>query len=161
MSELIRAWLDKNCVQKNTAIYVLPNVYIPPSTGAETFGDRNATPLQLKSDCYFLCVGWALEESWFTPTATVNEIESKPTSFQIANLTTGRIYTFGGPTPRTNVNFNINNFVTMPQYVLFEPNNLVQAQEFVVITTAAAPTMVRDINVNLLGIEYRMPAGQG
>ncbi len=159
MSEILRAFLDQNCINKNPAVYTLLNEFVAPVTGAETFGPSSVN-LQCKADCYFLVTGWAMTETYTHAAQYGNNSESRDVRFEVENLTTGRIYTFDGPGPRSGINFNLNNFVTMPQYVLFGPRDLIRAN--MVIAKTAVAQVTRFFNsVILVGIEYRMPSGKG
>jgi hypothetical protein len=157
MSEILRACLDANCVDKNSAFYTLPNVRIsPPTGGLSTFGPDQVT-LECKSDCFFLALGWALiNTGWQLASGPFATAESADFRFQIVNLTRGRVYALGGPTPRNNVNRDLNNFVTMPQSVLFGPSDLLQSQEIVQTGTSFTNPLTNYTSVVILGIEYRM-----
>lgn len=157
MSEILREIMDANCVDKNVAIYSMFNVIATTIGGANVNVPVTAN-LQCKKDVFFLCMGWSLSataavtpQGLFVATGQV----WPDYRFQINNLTTGRQYMLGGPAQRTVMNTNLNNFSMIPEYVLFQPSDLVQGQ-FTNRSVDTAYTGFTTTTILLMGMEYRM-----
>lgn len=163
MGELLRAVCDATCIDSAPAFYTARLAYVRAvNQPANIFAERS-TFLECKRDTWFLMMGWAQ--------STVNDPalgstglwgnRSKATSFTIRDAKTGRRYCADSTVQKVLQNFNLNSFVTLPEYVLWEPGALIEViQNVQVATTLAFTSVVTDL-VTLAGIEYKLPDRPG
>lgn len=159
MGEVLRALLDKSCIDSNPAWYTLTvnNVTIT-NTGVRTFALRDAF-LQCKADTYFLAQGWAWLGAQAVGGNTAFPLGPAMSGFSMRNERTGRQYQSSGIIPKAVQNLNANNFLTLAHYVLFEPGDVIGSTLQVGVTDTFAGTGF--YAVILAGIEYKMPGGKG
>lgn len=157
MSEILRAILDKNCLDSSLAFYTGQVAILTTVTGTKTFVRREIS-IQCKSDCYFLAIGGA--QFVYLNGGGVHGVGGKgeATAWAIkraSNLELNQI----APQIKPNLNYNLNNFVTWPEYMLFEPAETitfvqdVQATDFAIAVTRTTLCVLQ-------GVEYRMPPNQ-
>lgn len=158
MSEVLRAILDFNCVDSRPAFYSSQVAVDAPATGL-ALGRRIAT-IQCKIDTYFLAMG-AVQDCCYVNAAGPYLWEAKafPSTWQIRRASTGERFS---QTPQLQVlqTYNLNNFVTWDEYILFSPGELISIHEDVRTGTIAIPVTAYSF-VTLMGVEFQMPAGKG
>ncbi len=158
MGEIIRAVMEKNCIYSQTSFFSLPLTLVtsgaPPSVG------RRQASVQWKTDSWLLVIGWAQ----FTAFANVGIIGWAPplaaSTFVLAKGNNLEQFEFGGPAPASNHNENLNNFVSLPEYPLIAPGELVTVFEDVQVTNTGSP-FTRTTTVTLAGVEFQMPPRKG
>lgn len=155
MSELLRAVLDASCIDSQFALYTSSLTVVDTNTGAKTFG-RRQTVIQCKSDTWFLMMGWEQDVASLPPALNGGVWTSKtePSTFQIRNLK-NTFHFSESPVIKSLMGYNLNNFVYLPEYHLWEPSDLIGISEDVQITDNAGFSKVNF--VTLVGIEYKMP----
>lgn len=158
MGEILRAILETSCIDSRTAFYSFALTYAT-TPGALTFGRRQAS-VQCKSDTWFLAMGWTQDSG--QPAGVANpyiwETPSFPSTFSIQRASTGEQYQLA-PTSQVLQNYNLNNFVTLDEYPLFAPAELILVQEDVrVIGGGGVGSEV--VFVTIQGVEYQMPDGR-
>lgn len=154
MGEILRAILDKNSAYNKVAFYTGTINSISPVTGAKTFV-RRQTSIPCKIDTYFLAMGAA--QFSFSTFGTAPKGEQS--TFMVQRAANQENFSIA-PQVRSNLNYNLNNWVTWDEYVLFEPGELITLIEDVQITDITFP-LTHVTTVVLMGIEYKFPAGKG
>lgn len=153
MGELLRAVLDQSCRFKAPAFYTVAiEKSVPPPSGAFDFASG---VLQCKADTWFLITGYTLT----TVNLNTNQYNI-PTEFSgvmIVDPKNGLRYdaninSQGAGQPRALANRNLNNFETLPEYILFGPSSLIQIEGFMLTNNGG--TQYADW-ITLAGIEYR------
>lgn len=155
MGELLRAICDASCVYSAPSFYVA-RITTAMTVAAHSYAERQ-TILQLKADTYFLLMGWAQEIAQGPGNGLTWEQKSAPSNFLLRDVKTSK--TYGNlPMSKSNAGYNLNNIVTLPEYILWPPASLIGVIQKVPITD---PTFARsDAFVTLVGIEYQMQAGR-
>lgn len=158
MSEVLRAILDHNCLDSRPAFYAAQIITAVPNTGVVTLGLRRAT-ITCKSNAWFLCMGAAEDSGFFNPGGPyIWDAKAASRTFQISRGNTGEAFSIR-PQQQSLINYNLNNFNTLEEYILFEPAELIQVDVDIRLTSTANITAYSF--VTLMGIEYRMPPGKG
>lgn len=158
MGELQRAILDKNSTYSASAFY---NVLISnqvTNTGAPTLARRQGS-LQCKTDTWFLVQAALLTGFGITagqPSSPFSK--SGPSTFQIQRAGNQQVFS-SSPQIKANQNYNLNNLVTMDEYILFKPAELIVFIGDVLVTDSAPYFAINYLT--LVGVEYKMPAGKG
>lgn len=177
MGELLRAILDRDCTYSGPAFYTARNgpFTLAGGAGSATFQDKLSV-IQCKPNTWFLCTGWAQsvtkEEAntggtvpfWSTGSTSANAYKNQKGAFSIKRMRTGEVYSTSQQNElpqQLTQNFLLNNFVTLPEYLLFEPNELIGVLQTVPTSNTGANSIVFNFFVTLAGIEYQFPAGKG
>jgi hypothetical protein len=169
MSEVLRAILETACIDSRPAFYSVDAQSTIANTGARSFANRTAS-IQCKADCWFLAVGWSQDASYAPAGTYAWESRTFPGTFVIQRASTQEVFAIaptssaGSPTGPTwpvqsNTNYDLNNWVTLDEYVLFAPAELILIQETVLVTSIGAA--LADTFVTIAGIEYQFPPGKG
>lgn len=158
MSELLRAVLDATAIDSNPAFYTSRlTLVLPGGSGANAYAERSAF-IDLKTDTWFLMMGWA--QSIAGP-GGVWEPANFASAFTLRDVQTSRRFNSLDQVQKVDQNFNLNNFVTLPEYHLWEPSALIEVIQLVqTATTIAGPQTCNNI-VTLAGIEYKLPDKPG
>ena len=160
MSEVLRAILDKNCTYSAPAFYSAVVALQTVTAAAVADGIRTAT-VQCKTDTWFLLQGAAqvgFMNDARTPAFHVWG-KTRPTTFQIQRGSNQEVFS-NFPQIKANQNFNLNNFVTLDEYILFAPAELIVVNMGIRIADTVAPYAISQY-VAMMGIEYKMPSGKG
>lgn len=159
MGEILRAILDATCVDSNPAFYAADIVTVTTNTGARQYQQQQAV-IQCKADTWFLMQGWSMDVAFVQAGGNYGWIaKTSPNAFTVQDMKTSKVYSSAGPIPYSDQNYNLNNFVTLPEYILWQPSDLIGIIE----TVFTGQTAVFTFNsfVTLSGIEYKMPEGKG
>lgn len=161
MGELLRAVCDATCIDSNPAWYGARQSYqLAGSSAANAFADRS-TFLECKTDTWFLLMGMAQSSMMNNNLAVpVWDDKSQATTFGIRDVKTGRKFNSVDLVQKVDQNFNANNFVTLPEYILFEPSSLIEVIQNVQIATTFVGPLSYLYCVTLAGIEYKLPEGR-
>jgi hypothetical protein len=158
MGEILRAVMAKNCLYSQPSYFSIPLSLV--TSGAPASFARRQTSVQWKTDSWFLVIGWAQ----FGAFANVGIIGWNPplfaSTFSLAKGNNQEQFEFSGPAPAVNHNGNLNNFLSLTEYPLIEPGELLTVFEDVQITNAGSP-FTRTTTVVLAGVEYQMPPRKG
>lgn len=162
MSELLRAVCDATAIDSNPAFYTarLPVSVTGPSA-ANAFAERSKF-IECKRDTWFLMMGWAQSTTQgVAGTSATWDDKAQASSFTVRDAKTGRRYNALETVQKVDQNFNLNNFVTLPEYVLWEPGALIEVIQNVPIAITNPLTIDFQFIVTLAGIEYRLPDRPG
>lgn len=161
MGELLRAVCDKTCIDSNPAFYTARLSFQIVGPTANVFADRS-TIFETKRDTWFLLMGWAQSTTFEVAGvgATWQPID-RASGFTLRDVKTGRRFNASDTVPKFIQNYNLNNFVTLPEYVLWEPGSSIEVIQNVQIATANALTFDQNNVVTLAGIEYKLPERAG
>ena len=158
MGEILRAVMEKNCSYSQAAYFSIP-LSLVSSPAPPSFA-RRQTSIQWKTDSWFLVIGWAQ----FTAFANVGIIgwapPLYPSTFSMAKGNNLEQFEFNGPSPAANHNGNLNDFVSLTEYPLIAPGELVTIYEDVQTTNTGSP-FTRTTTVTLAGVEYQMASARG
>jgi hypothetical protein len=158
MGEILRAVMEKNCVYSQPSYFSIPLSLV--TSGAPPSFGRRQTSVQWKTDSWFLVIGWAQ----FTAFANVGlfgwQPPLYPSTFVLAKGNNLEQFEFGGPAPAANHNANLNDFVSLAEYPLIAPGELVTVFEDVQLTNTGSP-FTRTTTLTLAGVEYQMPPSKG
>lgn len=159
MGEILRAIMSQNCIDSRPAFYSLALSYAIP-TAALALSRRQAS-LQCKSDTWFLVTGWTQDSAnLFSPGNPYSwESVAFPSTFSVERASTGEKWQLT-PTAQVIQNYNLNNFVSLAEYPLFAPAELIIVQEDLRSTIAGGAGDTEVAFVTLQGVEYQMPAGR-
>jgi hypothetical protein len=140
MGEILRAVLDKSCAFSNPAFY---SIEIPaPGVGPV---NRNGV-LEMKSDRWFLMTGLA---AYVCGTFTNGYLANSAGQFQFEILRAGRSVFNTGPVPGALFGYDCNQMLTLPEYILFGPNETLGMNLRTETATGDLP-----YGATLYGIEY-------
>jgi hypothetical protein len=158
MGEILRAVMEKNCVYSQASYFSLP-LSVASTPGTPSFA-RRQTSVQWKTDSWFLVIGWAQ----FTAFANVGILGWSPplypSTFVLAKGNNQEQFEFNAPSPAALHNGNLNDFVSLDEYPLIAPGELVTVFEDVQTTNTGSP-FTRTTTVTLAGVEYQMPPRPG
>ena len=158
MGEILRAVMEKNCIYSQPSFFSIPLSLV--TSGAPPSFARRQTSVQWKTDSWFLVIGWAQ----FNAFANVGIFGWAPplaaSRFVLAKGNNQEQFEFNAPAPAANHNGNLNDFLSLPEYPLIAPGELVTVFEDVQVTNTGSP-FTRTTTVTLAGVEYQMPPGQG
>lgn len=158
MGEVLRAILDDNSVDSRVAFYSV-DFHTVTAGGGIAFAQRQVS-MQCKTDTYFLLMGYAQDScSVQTGVGAGWAGKSTPTTFTIQRASTGETFALT-PTQQSLQNYNLNNFVTLDEYILFLPGELITVIENVGVNTAAAGIKL-DTFLTMQGVEYQVANGKG
>lgn len=157
MGEILRAVLDATCIYSAPAYYTGSVAFNSANTGSRTFAMRN-TVIQCKSDTWFLMMGWSFQSCAALAGNSQWSNKAESQVFNVTNLKMGKQLQFND-VEQDLANYNLNNFVTLPEYTLWEPSDLIGINMTVAITDIAA--RINTSFLTLAGIEYLMPEGKG
>ena len=142
MGEILRAVLDQSCTFSAPAFYTM--TFVPPAGAYPNFTSSVAT-LQMKQDRYFLCTAimpmWAAKITGFS--------NNQYGDVQLYDPATSAVYFDGGDLSMFLVNETTNDQLTLNEYILFEPAQLLAAK----FRGPGVPAGVLAYMV-LVGIEY-------
>jgi hypothetical protein len=170
MGEVLRAILEENCVDSRVAFYAAQVTAPLLATGPGWSLALASIPCKI--DTWFLCVGWAFSGAltnapsvrWVGPGALA--------SFQVSRANNGEMFQQPVVSPLVNSgtilpqipsilqNFNCNDFVSLDEYVLFEPGELIQIAMSLDQNTAGGAGTVESF-LTLQGVEYQFADGKG
>lgn len=157
MGEILRAMFDKDCVDSRPAFYTLTFTNVTTNAAKGYGGERRAT-LQCKPDTYFLCMGYTRQNHVFNAGGTaVGPDFFEPCSFQLFDTTSNKNY-MNIPVQAAALAGGLNNAVSLSEYILFEPRQLITAVTQVLLT-APVPPVTYQAFIVLSGIEYNMAGG--
>lgn len=157
MGEILRAVLDATSVYSAPAYYTGSVSFNAANTGSRTFAMRN-TIIQCKADTWFLMMGWSFQSSAALAGNSIWGAKGEAQVFNVTNMKTGTQLQMND-VEQDLANYNLNNFVTLPEYTLWEPSDLIGINLTVAITDIAA--RINTSFLVLAGIEYQMPEGKG
>jgi hypothetical protein len=159
MSEVLRAILDHNCTDSRPAFYSMSFTTVGAGGGL-TFAQREMR-MQCKSDTWFLCMGVSYDGSFFVNGAATFGWRPRDffSTFELVRGSTGETFSFA-PTQEILMNYNLNNFVTLPEYIPFAPAELIKATGNWPIDSATAGNNLTTF-LTLMGVEYQFPGGKG
>lgn len=155
MGEVLRAILDKNSAYNKPAFYTGQIVTVSTITGSKTFARREVS-IACKMDTYFLAMGAAQFAVFQSAGAQGLSPRSEATTFMVTRGSNREAFAIS-PQVKSNLNFNLNNFVAWDEYVLFEPGELITFTADVQLTDVAA-IMTHTTMIVLMGVEYKMRA---
>jgi hypothetical protein len=158
MGEILRAIMEKNCIYSQSAFFTLPLTLVtsgaPPSIG------RRQASARWKTDSWFLILGWAQ----FTAFQNVGLFgwasRMEPATFVLQKGNNLEQFEFNGPAPKVNHNDTLNNFVSLSEYPLLEPGELLTVIEDVQVTNTGSP-FTRTTYLTMQGVEFQMPPNKG
>lgn len=154
MGEILRAILDQNAVDSRPAFYGA-QISITAAGGAVAFGNRQ-TSIACKADTWFLVMGYMLDSA--QSVAGANGWFNRLDPSQVQLVRGGNLQSFSAsPQMTPNINNDLNNFVTLDEYVLFEPAELITLNLFVRTNAVPVGAVLWHL-VTLAGVEYQMPA---
>lgn len=158
MSELLRAVLDASCVDSQIAFYNAQVDTVSVNTGAITFAEKDVY-FNCKSDTWFLLIGLTQHVSRVSASGNFfYPSDAQVTSLQIANAQDQQAKSQGF-TLKSNLNFTLNNFQMLGEYMLFKPNDTIIIRQQCPVTDAGVFTWTT--NCTMTGIEYKFPADAG
>lgn len=159
MSEVLRAIMDHNCVDSRPAFYSARSTLVTTGTGF-TMGTRQAQ-IPCKADTFFLVMGATMDEGNIeVPSPYRWAAKAFPNAFEIVRGSTRQSY-YSSPQPAVLQNYNLNNFASFDEYILFEPAELIIVNMFMRTNTGGGLIWTVNAFVTLVGVEYQMPAGRG
>lgn len=154
MGEVLRAIMDFNCLDSRVAFYSAQLVSAAPATGVATFTNRVAT-IPCKQDVFFLAMGASFDSAFINPGVAYDwNAKSSPLTFDIARAGNREPFAVS-PQQQALVNYNLNNWVTWDEYILFQPAELIVVNADIITTTVATGATQYSF-VTLMGVEYRM-----
>ena len=166
MGELLRAVCDATALDSNPAFYTgRLEMVLPPAAPVALTGNRSVF-IECKPDTWFLMMGWAQSSARLSSLlpfegAVVWDTKSAATTFAVRDVKSSRLYS-PDLVQKVDANFNLNNFVTLPEYVLWEPSSVIEIIQNVPITnTSPTLTAYNNFIVTLAGIEYKLPSRPG
>lgn len=157
MSELLRAVLDASCVDSQIAFYNAQVDTVTTNTGVVTFAERDVY-FNCKSDTWFLLIGLTQHNSRQAAGTFSFQSDALSSSVQIANAQDQQAKSQGF-TLKSNLNFTLNNFQMLGEYMLFKPNDTIIIRQQCPVTDAGVFTWTT--NCTMTGIEYKFPADAG
>lgn len=158
MGEILRAVCDETCVYSQPAFYV-GRVTQFATLGGTRLQVRRQAYIQCKNDTWFLMMGWSQSIAIGAATPPYFDTKTDPVAFSVQDGRSGESYSTG-QLLHSNAGFNLNNIITLPEYVLWSPASLI-------VFSMDVPSQNTDAAVNddtwvtLSGIEYLMPTGKG
>jgi hypothetical protein len=158
VGEILRAIMDRNSIYSQTTFFSIP-LTIVTTVAAKSFARRQASALW-KTDAWFLVIGWAQFAAYDN---AVNRRWAPPleaTTFQLLKGNNQEPFELAGPSQKATHNGNLNNFLSLSEYPLIAPGELVTIQQDVEVTEPVAP-FTNVTTVTLQGVEYNMPPGKG
>ena len=156
MSEVLRAILTAAAVSRQITFYSGLISSVTTVTGQKSFARRQAT-IPCKSDCYFLALGGIQASCINSTTLGLSDGwdgEGLASTWQIQRATNYQVYS-SFPQVKPNLNYNLNNFAALGEYLLFKPAELITLVQDVQVTDITT-AYTRTTFVTLPGIEYRM-----
>jgi hypothetical protein len=158
MSEILRAILDRNCLDSRLAMYGA-QISTTAAGGVVAYARRQVT-IPCKADTHFLVMSAALDSAINLGAGAANNWQPKAAAsfFQIVRANTGEAFSIAAQ-PTVLKNYNLNNLMTFDEYILFEPAELIQVNLDIRTNTVTAGAILWDF-VTLLGVEYQMPEGR-
>lgn len=157
MGEVLRAIMDFNCLDSRTAFYSAQLVINAPNTGL-TISPRVAT-IPCKQDTYFLAMGASFDAAAISPGVAYNwQAKAVALTFDIARANNREPFATS-PQQQSLVNYNLNNWVTWDEYVLFQPAELILVNADLVTAVGGGVPNLEYSFVTLMGVEYRMKNG--
>jgi hypothetical protein len=160
MGEVLRAILERNALYSQPSLWSIPIATTTTVAGAAPGFSRRQTSAQWKVDSWFLAVGWTQLASFERAAARGWSSIMQARTFLVSKGQNREPFELSGPAPAAVHNDNLNDFLTLPEYVLFAPGELVTLNEDVE-TTDPANELSIVTTVVLQGIEYQFPAGKG
>lgn len=152
MGEVLRAIMDFNCLDSRTAFYSAQLVAQAPGTGV-VITNRTAT-IPCKQDTYFLAMGASFDAAAIqVGVQYIWQPKASCLTFDIARANSREPFSTGA-LQQSLLNYNLNNWVTWDEYILFQPAELILVNADIVTGTGAASAQFSF--VTLLGVEYRM-----
>lgn len=159
MGEILRAIMERNCIWSQPAIFNLP-LSLTTTVAARSFARRQASA-RWKSTSWFLAIGAAQFTSFDNGVNSQGwATKMEPSTFLLQRASNAENFELNAPAPKSNHNDNLNNFVSLMEYPLFQPGELVTVFEDVVVTDPVA-AFLRVTTLALQGVEYHMPPGKG
>lgn len=158
MGEILRAIMDHNSLYSQTTFFSVP-LSLNTTVAATSFARRQASQ-QWKTDSWFLVIGWAQFASFSN---AVNRRWAPPltaSTFTVLKGNNQEPFELAGPAPKALHNGNLNNFMSLDEYILIAPGELVTVVEDVEVTEPVAP-FANVTTVTMQGVEYMMPPGKG
>lgn len=154
MGEILRAIMDFNCLDSRVAFYSAQLISAAPATGVATITGRTAT-IPCKQDTYFLAMGASFDSAFIQPGVAYDwNAKAAPLTFDIARANSREPFATS-PLQQVLQNYNLNNWVTWDEYVLFQPAELILVNADIITTTIASGAAQYSF-VTLMGVEYRM-----
>lgn len=157
MSEVLRAILTKNCTWSKVAFYTGTITTVGTVTGVKSFARREVS-IQVRPNVWFLCMGWAQFATYDGPSSG-SAGKAEPTTFEVRHGTNREGFA-NMRTVKANQNFNLNNFVSLDEYPLFGPAELINIVMDVQVTDPAQ-VFTYVTYVTMQGVEFSMPTGMG
>jgi hypothetical protein len=156
MSEVLRAIMEYNCAYSQTAFYTL--LLRQGLGGGARVLSRMQSSLLCKADCYFLAMGAAQSTALGGGTGVFGwNGKAAPTTFALQRGINQEQFEFT-PQIKSNQNYNLNNFVSWGEYILFKPLELLTVIQDVMVNDGASPNTNTINYVVIQGIEYYMPS---
>lgn len=155
MGEVLRAFLDKNCIDSRPMLYATRLDQTSAGAG-DVWARRQLPSIKCKMDCGFLVMGAAMDSAIARPgVGSLWQPKANASTFRITRGSNGEAFS-NAPQPQTLQNYNLNNWVTWDEYPLFKPGELIMFDGDVRTSNTAAGAALYDF-VTLMGVEYRMP----
>lgn len=156
MSEVLRAILDHNCLDSRPCFYAAQLIQ-PPAVGGAIVYSRRQLSIRCKSDSYFLAMGYCLDSGINQGPGSNSQWQLRyvASQFQIVRASNGEAFLLSAQ-PTGNINNCLNNFITLDEYILFDPSELIQINMDIRTNTTTAGNILLDF-VTLMGVEYKMP----